>query len=333
MVSFHHKMAAGLQRRGIEVGYELGGEQWDALLVVGGTRRLDDLWRARWNGVPVVQRLDGINWLHRLRHTGLRHWLRAEYGNWLLRTIRDRFANRVVYQSAFARDWWQRVYGTGRAPASVVHNGVDLDAYSPDGPHTRPDDRWRILLVEGSLMGGYEMGLETAVALAEALSDRIAGLPEEEERLNRPVELMVVGRVSPELKSEWNLMAGFAIRWAGQVPPERIPEIDRSAHLLYSADLNAACPNAVIEALACGLPALAFDTGALPELVTGEAGAVVPYGGDPWRLDPPDVDPLAGAALRLIAGGEAHRRAARELAEAAFGLERMLDGYLDALGA
>jgi glycosyltransferase involved in cell wall biosynthesis len=117
------------------------------------------------------------------------------------------------------------------------------------------------------------------------------------------------------------------------VPPERIPEIDRSAHLLYSADLNAACPNAVIEALACGLPALAFDTGALPELVTGEAGAVVPYGGDPWRLDPPDVDALAEAALRLIAGGEAHRRAARKLAEAAFGLERMLDGYLDALGA
>ena len=52
-------------------------------------------------------------------------------------------------------------------------------------------------------------------------------------------------------------------------PRERIPELDRSAHLLYSADLNAACPKSVIEALACGLPVVAFDTGALPELVQG----------------------------------------------------------------
>jgi glycosyltransferase involved in cell wall biosynthesis len=90
---------------------------------------------------------------------------------------------------------------------------------------------------------------------------------------------MVVGRVRPETQAIWQQRSSVPIVWAGLQPAERIPELDRSAHLLYSADLNAACPNSVIEALACGLPVLAFDTGALQELVVGDAGRVVPYGG------------------------------------------------------
>jgi len=84
---------------------------------------------------------------------------------------------------------------------------------------------------------------------------------------------------------------------AGLIPRDAIPALDRSAHLLYSADLNAACPNSVIEALACGLPVAGFATGALPELVTGDSGRLVPYGGDPWKLDTPAVP-------ALVEGGE-----------------------------
>ena len=115
------------------------------------------------------------------------------------------------------------------------------------------------------------------------------------------------------------------------VPRERIPEIDRSAHLLFSADLNAACPNSVIEALACGLPVAAFDTGALNELVTGDAGRLVPYGGDPWKLEPPDIPALAIAAAEILRDQPRFRSAARAHAESALGLEKMVDGYLKVL--
>ena len=120
---------------------------------------------------------------------------------------------------------------------------------------------------------------------------------------------------------------------AGTEPsrPSRIPEIDRSAHVLFSADLNAACPNSVIEALACGLPVAAFDTGGLNELVVGDAGRLVPYGGDPWRLEKPDVPALAHATAEILRDRPRFRAAARAHAEHALGLEKMMDGYLMAL--
>lgn len=287
------------------------------------------LWRARQRGARIVQRLDGRNWLHRLRKTGLRHFLRAEYGNWNLSWIRSRLAQRIVYQSGFARDWWERTAGPTTVPNRVIHNGVDLSVYTPEGPGEPPGDHWRLLLVEGSLMGGYELGLEAAVGLASELSQHMSTAYSR--IVKERVELMVVGRVPAETQRRWQQRSPAPIVWAGLQPLERIPELDRSAHLLYSADLNPACPNAVIEALACGLPVVAFDTGALPELVVGDAGRVVPYGGDPWRLAKPDLHALGQAAVEILADQERFRHAARLRAEATFDQNEMVEKYLEVM--
>jgi glycosyltransferase involved in cell wall biosynthesis len=271
--------------------------------------------------VRIVQRLDGMNWLHRRRKTGVRHFLRAEYGNFILGFIRSRLVDEIIYQSAFAQSWWERVRGPVQAPARVIYNGVDLDVYTPSGDGRVPEEIFRLLLVEGNLGGGYEVGLETAVRLGEQLAPLV----------ERPVELKVVGKAAVPLQEAWRRKAGIPVHFTGQVPSGQIPALDRAAHLLYSADLHAACPNAVIEALACGLPVAAFDTGALPELVQGDAGRVVPYGGDAWRLDPPDIPALALAAAEILRAPGRFRQAARRRAEAVFGLEKMVDLYLDSL--
>ena len=319
MTSFQASLAAGLGKRGHQACFDLRDDPYQAVLLTGGVRDLPGLVRARRAGVRIVQRLDGINWLHRRLHTGARHYLRAEYGNRLLALLRKRFVSQIVYQSGFVREWWQSRYSHERVPTSIIHNGVDLSVFTPDGPHTRPPDRLRVLLVEGSLQGGYESGLATAVELAGRLAESL------------PVELQVVGRVAPQVQAAMSTHSRVPILWAGVVPHEQIPEIDRSAALLYSADLNAACPNSVIEALACGLPVAAFATGALPELVTGESGRLVPYGGDPWKLERPDVPALAQAAAEILQDQPRFRAAARQRAEAAFGLERMVERYLDVL--
>ena len=319
VTSFQAKLAAGLERSGHQVSFDLGNPACQAVLLTGGVRDLAGLVRARRSGARIVQRLDGINWLHRRLSTGARHFLRAEYGNRLLALLRARFVTQIVYQSEFVRGWWRSRFGQERVPAFVIHNGVDLATFTPDGPHERPTERFRLLLMEGSLQGGYENGLETALELVERLAERL------------PIELMVVGKVSARVQAALSARSRLPLRWAGLVPHAQVPGLDRSAHLLYSADLNAACPNSVIEALACGLPVAAFATGALPELVTGDAGRLVPYGGDPWKLDKPDVPALAAAAADILQDQARFRPCARQRAEAAFGLDLMVERYLNVL--
>ena len=315
MVSFQARLSAGLRQRGIQVSGDARDGDFQAVLITGGTSDLPAILRLRRRGARIVQRLDGINWLHRRLPTGRRHFLRAEYGNRLLALLRARLVSHIVYQSEFVRGWWRDWFGAEHVASTIIHNGVDLAVYSPEGPQERPQGLFRLLLVEGSLQGGYETGLETALALGEGLAARF------------PLELMVAGRVAPDLQAASQARSRVPIRWAGLVPREAIPTLDRSAHLLFSADLNAACPNAVIEALACGLPVAAFATGALPELVSGDAGRLAPYGADPWTLERPDLPGLVQAAGELLEDQPRFRLSARRKAEQSFSLERMLDRY------
>lgn len=316
MVSFLHKFSAAVEKRGVQVTFDLVDEPYSAVLVIGGSRQLLSLFRARQR---VVQRLDGINWIHRRKPVSLKHSLRSEYGNLVLSLIRRFVADRIVYQSAFSRGWWNDWFGALKTPSSVVHNGVDLEAYKPV---TRiADSRYKLLVVEGSLGGGYEGGLANAVRLAEAASGLVS----------KPLELVVVGEVDESLKAEWQARSAVAISWVGKVARERIPQLMNEADALFSADVHPACPNSVIEALACGLPVVAYETGSLAELVPASAGWIAPYGTNPWMLETPVVEPLARGLAQVLAQQEKFRTGARAYAESAFGIEAMTEKYLGAL--
>jgi glycosyltransferase involved in cell wall biosynthesis len=321
MVSFRDKLTAGLQRRGIETCEDPADGHCDALLVISGTRDLGQLRRARKRGVRVVQRLDGINWLHRVHRTNPRLFIRSETANLLLAFIRRSYADRVVYQSEFIRGWWEDWYGLTRVPKRVIHNAVDLGIYTPIGTGQRPGDIVRIMVVEGSLTHGQEVGLSWAVELAETLR---AHQP-------LPVEMVIAAEVSTGQQAAWQSRSRVPVHFLGVVPRERIPELNRSAHIYFSAEINPPCPNSVIEALACGLPVVGFEMGSLSELVTPQAGAVVPYGGDPWKLDHPDIPGLAAAAVQVLTDLPRYQAGARARAEQTFGLDAMVEKYLEVL--
>jgi glycosyltransferase involved in cell wall biosynthesis len=316
MVSFLHKFSAAVEKRGVQVAFDLADAPYSAVLVIGGSRQLLSLFRARQR---VVQRLDGINWIHRRKPVSLKHSLRSEYGNLVLSLIRRFVADRIVYQSAFSRDWWNDWYGELKTPFWVAHNGVDLDVYKPVARITH--SRHRLLVVEGSLGGGYEGGLANAVRLAEAASGLVS----------KPLELVVVGDVDESLKAEWQARSAVAISWVGKVARERIPQLMNEADALFSADVYPACPNSVIEALACGLPVVAYDTGSLSELVPASAGLIAAYGTNPWKLETPEVEPLARGLAQVLENQEKFRAGARAQAELAFGIEAMTEKYLAAL--
>lgn len=318
VASFRLKFEDGLRLRGVDVTHDLSA-QADAILVLAGTRHLLSLRRARAAGTRIVQRLDGLNWVQRVRWAGLRYTLRAIYGNANLSFIRARFAEHVIYQSQFVKGWWEDWYRVARVPSSVILNGVDLDGYTPNGLHERPSSHYRLLVVEGSLAGGLDSGLYQAVELASALSQKYK------------IELLIVGRVDGRTQNKFNGQTAFRIKFMNTVPREHIPWLMRSAHLLFSAEVNPACPNSVIEALACGLPVIGFDTGSLSEIVHGDAGHLVPYGGDAWKLEKPDIPGLANAAVEVLEEQARFRHSARERAENIFGLDKMVDEYLKVL--
>jgi glycosyltransferase involved in cell wall biosynthesis len=319
--SFRSRLVRGLHEKNVVEVDSLDDARCKAVLVIGGTRDLATLIKAHRKGLRVVQRLNGMNWIHRKLRVDPAYFLRCEINNSLLRFIRRNLADRIVYQSQFASKWWQTVCGSTRTPSSVIYNGVDLAEFSPVGSEKPPVDYYRLLMVEAHIGGGYERGLDTAVKLTQMLN----------QQMDKPVRLTVAGNAPEHLKTYWSRQSGGMVDWAGVVPSDQISGLDRSAHLLFSADLNAACPNAVIEALACGLPILAFATGSLPEIITGNAGQVVPYGSNYWNLEKPDIQNLAKAAMEILTNQKQYRLPARKKAEEAFGLPRMVDQYMAAL--
>ena len=322
MVSFQAKLIQGLVARKIPYSFDIKDPKNKVILVIGGTRKLWKLWRAKKRGTTIIQRLDGMNWMHKVEKTPIGAFLRAEINNHILAFIRHHLADHIVYQSEFSHDWWVQEYSETKATYSIVYNGVDLNTYSPAGPETPPEEHIRILLVEGHLSGANARGLETALKLAMHIK----------KETNHTVELMVVADVSDEVKAAaHSSVPDLWITWRGIVPRAAIPEIDRSAHLLFSTDINAACPNSVIEALACGLPVLAYNTGALSELVQKDAGRVVPYGSDYWQLENPIIPPLTSAAIEILTDNPSFRQHARKLAQYKFDLNAMVESYLNAL--
>ena len=316
MASFRLKFEQGLRARNIDVTHDLNDKS-DAVLVIAGTRFLLDLNRARRRGIRVVQRLDGINWVQRVKWSGVKYSVRAEYGNVMLTSIRNRFADRVIYQSRFIRHWWEDWYGVAKAPATVIINGVDLNAYTHDGEHERPTNKYRMLLLEGSLARGLNSGLFHAVSVAEKLSAKY------------PMEVVVAGTVDEATQQK--LRSNVSVKFLGTVPRADIPKLARSSHMMYCAEVNPPCPNSVIEALACGLPVIGFDSGSLKELVTEDAGCIVPYGTNPWKLETPNIEALASSAGEVLEKQDQFRAAARRRAESAFGLDQMVESYLKVL--
>lgn len=314
--SFQGRLAAGLEGRSVAVGYLPGCRASEVLLIIGGTRRIPDILRAKRSGVLIVQRLNGMNWIHRRRPTGLRHFLKAEWANLNLRLIRSRLADAIVYQSRFVEGWWRGAAGESGLPQRIIYNGVPLDRFHP-GQQELPDDPIRILVVEGRLGGGYEIGLGWAVELADGLR----------QANGRQVRLAVAGVVPPRLRENF---AGSPVEWLGVLSEEQIVDHHHRAHFLFASDLHPACPNSVLEAMACGTPVLAFDTGAMAELVDDQSGVLVGYGADPWQAERPDISGLVEGGAKLLDHRARLRGGARRRAEMHFGAEAMVENYLAA---
>jgi glycosyltransferase involved in cell wall biosynthesis len=312
--SFQQRLGDAFRGMGIEVVYSLEERPLDAVLVFAGTRHLAGLWRCRRSGIPIVQRLDGIHWLHRLPPWRPMYYARSEARNLAQRWIRRWLADRVVYQSEFVHGWWERWYGTPKARVSVIHNGVPIEEY----PRRSGSHDGTLLVVEARL----HHDRPTAELLREANRSLVKEGPFR--------QMAILGRLDMEWDAEWTRMDPLPER-PGLLPRDEVRRRQLSGAALLSADFNSACPNAVIEAMAAGLPVLGLDTGALRELA-GAHGVIVPYGGDPWKLETPTgVTDMATAARGMMTNWADRSRNTRLEAERRFDMSVIAEAYREVL--
>ena len=156
------------------------------------------------------------------------------------------------------------------APPVVVGNGFDLQVYG-------------LCLDPEPLLGWVgrvapEKGLEDAAAAASRLGRRLAvwGYVED------PAYAAAV---------EASVPAG-TLDWRGFLPTDQLQQqLGRCQALLNTPKWNEAYGNVVVEALACGVPVVAYRRGGPSELVQ--------HGSTGWLVEPDDAQALAEAVTRV----------------------------------
>ena len=168
-------------------------------------------------------------------------------------------------------------HGVAKGRLLRIPNGADTGFWSPGDAPPVPNR----IAAAGRLL---------AIKGFDLLIDAMAGLPEAE------AVIMGEGEAREELAARIEAAGlGGRVTLAGHVAPERLREELRRAALFAMPSRFEGMPLALIEALACGCPAVAAGVGGVPEVLTPEAGRVVPPD-DAGALREALAEGLSGAA-------------------------------------
>ncbi|HVE91051.1 MAG TPA: glycosyltransferase family 4 protein [Actinomycetota bacterium] len=225
--------------------------------------------------------------------SGMRRWFGFVR---MQQQVARRLPRLIVPTEAGRRDV-ARELGLHAARLEVVHNGVDPDRFRRIRSRTRVPGR--ILSVCSADVPLKALGV---------LMDAVAKL-----RAERPdVSLVSVCRPSPStLESVRRLGLDQAVTFEPGVSARRLLELYSEAEVLAVPSLYEGFCLPAVEAMSCGLPVVATDAGAMPEVV-GDAGVLVAAG---------DSSALASGLGRVLAS-EALRRKLRSA-----GRKRVLDRF------
>ncbi len=265
-------------------------------------------------GCKIFRAGDGVHaaWLeHRGRILG--PWQRATqtwspYHRYVLQAekamLSDPALRTVICNSQMVADEFQRFYGVDRSKLQVIYNGVDTEVFHPGladefrrsvrAANGVPDDA-PLLLFVGS---GFERkGVPQLLRAAK--------------RMRRTDARIVIIGADRKLKSMQKLseLLGLTRRVLFTGPLQDVRPWYGAADGFVLPTLYDPCPNAALEALACGLPVLTSTTCGAQEWVrAGENG---------WVVDAVDIDGLAQRLddLAGLAGQAGARVAARRVAE------------------
>ena len=225
-----------LRRRGLRVSDGAFGRSTRACLLHSYLVDVDRLAPAMPEGCRVVHRVDGPIQLYRGTDDGADREIVG---------INSALAAATVFQSHWSLEAHRKL-GIELLDPVVIQNAVDPSIFHP--PVERSSAR-RVRVIATSWSDNPRKGAATVAALARASDPR-------------RFEFTFVGRARAALDG---------VRRVGPLPSRGLAEALRAHDVYVAPSVNEPCSNALLEALACGLPVLYRRSGSHGELV-GEAG-------------------------------------------------------------
>lgn len=195
-----------------------------------------------------------------------------------------------------------------RAPSMVVSNGVDLAEYTPaDGRQAEQDAE---IAQRYAIPSGPRVLFNGRLALDKKIDVLIRAMPSLWSE--RGTHLLIAGRGDDQPRLEAlarQMHLEHCVHFLGYVPNADLPAIFRLSDLFAIASTCEVQSIPALKALASGLPIVAVDAGALPELVQdGINGYLTP---------PDDPQALAEAALHALDGpADRFRQASLDISHA-----------------
>lgn len=189
--------------------------------------------------IGKIKRLSKAKFSHRL--AGPHSWRReGDKTDCQAKFIAEQYADMVIYQSKFSRE----AYGIRRPNVNnvIIHNASDPEFYFKPKIKTK-NSRIRILIASWS--DNMQKGYADVMHLDKNLD-------------HNKYELIFAGRSPVEFKNVKN---------AGILPQKQLGELMRKCDMFFSPSLLDPCSNSLIQALTCGLPAVAANSGGHPELI------------------------------------------------------------------
>jgi glycosyltransferase involved in cell wall biosynthesis len=183
----------------------------------------------------------------------------------------------------------------------IIHNGVDTNRFVPSARPHRNSSEVRVLFA-GNLSLRKGANLLPKIAL----------------HLNPGVKLLVASG----LRGKGDFAKPDRIESIGNIPYDKMPELYQDVDILLFPTVREGFGLVAAEAMASGLPVVATDCSALPELVINGQGGYLCQLGEPLQFSRRINELAENPDLRMRMGAFNRARV-----EQLFTLERMLDQY------
>lgn len=246
--TFQYNLIKFLNNNKWGIFYRKNNIKTDFIFIVGASwKSLFWIIKSKFKGTKIIQRLDGKKWIYKYRFD-FREKVFSILQNILI-YFTQFLADKIIYQSNYVEKLWVNRFIKNKT--TVIYNGSANNFQKREYENLEPT----LLSVEGNIDSAFK---SKKIIIS-----------------NNKYNHEIYGEISDNLKKE--IEKNVNVKVNGIVSREKILEIlkKKKKYIFVSLEMNAACPNSVIEALNHGIPVIGYNMGSMKEIVSKENGVLI----------------------------------------------------------